>query len=330
MASRLIQIFSVILLPIVAIYLSSRRQAAIAWDFLQYECLEHIYVVIVLVLLSAFIFLFSSRVVILDRLSGYIMGSFQTYKWLWMIVAITISASFIPYFSYRYKIYSQISFQRNALAAIDQEDYIKARSICRSYLTLYPQRTKHGGIPDDICVPYLHFFSRMNALYSYLSTYNGTKKTIDGLEIPVDWNAKKYALHLVGKWKGIDERASELSTKQIPIAIPATLTDWAEGASTEDRPTPFSGQGKAAGRLDRPSQDSCNFSVQAGAFSDVSNAVKLSERLSFSTGRDVVLESTEVREMILTRVIIPCLSTMEEAKAVAEKIEIGNTEIRKE
>jgi hypothetical protein len=328
--NRLIQITSAILLPVAAIYLAGRREATIALDFLQYELLSHSPLIVVLLLVAAAIFFLTPRIDVLKASARHFQRSFQDYKRLWIICSIIILASFLPYLNYRYKIYSQISFQRNALVAIHGGDYIKAKSICRSYLTLYPQRSKNGVIPDDICVPYLQFHSRMDSLYSYLAALKTEKEMIDGLEIPVDWNAKKYALHLVGEWKGVRGQATELSTKQVPLAVPSTLAYWAEGESPETAYESSQIQGTSIADSDGSAPNTCHFSLQAGSFSDVSRARRLSDRLRELAGRDVVLQSAEVRGKTFTRVIIPCLSTKQEARAVSKMIGMESAIIRRE
>lgn len=315
-----------VFIPIIAIYFSSRRELSIGWDFLLYELLSHKYPIIGFFLGLFICSLGKGRIPNLTKLWDYSRNSLHTYSFAWTVVLIVLSLSFIPYFTIRYKIYSETVFQRRALSQIDKLNFREARYICDSYLEIYPQRRENGTIPDDICIPILKFFHGMSMLDNYLRKYYGKKEIVEGLEIPTDWNAKTYAMHLTDKWAGNDRLSTRIESRLIPVSVPNELVEWAEGGIFRKN---------LATELDRKDNKihdyddivDCKYRIQVASFSSIENARNLANELEALLGIDLLLQSVTVHKKNFTRVVVPCLDSLNEAEQIVVRInqKIGGT-----
>ena len=307
---KIINYSSAIIIPIIALYLSSTRAFHVLWRFIEYELNAN-----KLFLVGGFVFviwLLSRSFPALSSFCNKIkVEAKEVYKQntkLVIVSIIIITLCWFPYISVKYKIYSQTSFQLAAIDKLAAGEYRGAKSSCRTYLRLYPQRRADGVFPDRYCLKLIERLDSYRAIYSYLQAYPIKNGVVDGLEIPIDWNAKKYATVLSDKISGIKRlqyEASNQTVKQTEYGKNVFL--WGEIGLNKTK-SPTGGTNKGA----------CQFKVKTGAFSVIENAYKQKRKLVKLGYADVeLIKSMDGR---ITRVFATCVSTKKEARHIVSKL----------
>ena len=308
MLNKIIQILTLLLIPTAALYFSSTRQISILWKFVKNEIFTQSGTILVFLIFSIIIFLvlcrFSNKA---KKVLVYFSKSFKEYPEKWFLVLIIIIISLIPYYSIRYKSYSETSFQKEALLQIKKENYIKARHVCKSYVELYPQRKEGNIFSDSICTPYLKYYKKMVMLDKYVSSYVVNKNRIDDLEIPADWNARKYSTYLTGQWSGHKKYHANLSTAVKPMSQQRKMVKWGEmpqhnSTIKNSRVTLLNSQ--------------CKYKIQIFSFRNKQHAFKVMNKLKVELKRNITTEDALIDEKKYTRVIIPCVTSKELAKEI--------------
>jgi len=245
---RILQFIVAIMIPLVAFCLANRRHLEIAWDFSVYEIRVHLSFLLysTLFLCVLFIILFISMrrnneiVLILLIIKSRVVEN----PWLPWALAAFLIGSFLPYMHMRYRIYSESAYQRSAVKRLESGDLRGARLLCERYLDLYPQRRADGRLPDPVCVPLLDLFGKMSRIDSYLRDLESEASVLDGLPVPIDWNAKRYGRFLSDRWSGrCDLDASDASVAPVAVKIPEKLFEWLDMARSG-----FEGTGPPRGK----------------------------------------------------------------------------------
>lgn len=331
MTNRILQILGALLIPIVALYFSSTRQLSIGWNFIQYIFSESIYLISFILLFIFTFLLLKKKINIFDRIYKYILYSFTTYKSAWLISLFIVSASFAPYLKSKYKIYSEVSFQQRVLKEIDNENYKRARSLCESYITLYPQRKKGNMMSDDICIPYLDYYRKMIKINNFLRGYQANKEEIDEMKIPVDWNAKRYGIYLTDKWKGNERYSDRLSTDHIPIERPFNLVQWGEKNIKIDNPNnkpnkDINRKVVSSVAVEKPSP--CLYDIQVASYKNFENAKSMSLKINSIINKEVKLVPISIDSNVYTRVVIPCIKSDEDLQNIIQSANLKDAIIK--
>jgi len=160
---------------------------------------------------------------------------------VWAFV-LAIILPLVPYAYVRYRNFSEVYHQEQALALISAGNVSSARAVCQNYLRLYPQRRADGALEDPVCVPLLTFAEQVSTLRDYLVSLEPRPRAINGFDIPLDWNALRFANHLTGAIVGRNalwnQDASGSNVEPLEITLSPLPTYSANSAPQGVEPRP--------------------------------------------------------------------------------------------
>ncbi len=180
-----------------------QRQLALVEEFLWFERWRiGSFAVALTVLMFAYYLAFGRRA---DRacgkLAAYVASKPFTFWGAYFSIVLLIA---LPYLHARYRIFSEVAFQENAMRALERSNFFEAQRICRKYQYLFPQRKAGGSFPDPLCVPIVEYYQMIEKTRDYLSSLPSERGNFEAKEVPIDWNAKRFSLTLLNGL--LDER----------------------------------------------------------------------------------------------------------------------------
>ena len=193
-----------VLIPLGGLLLASRRQIEAGVAFLLHESLGMGGPLLLVVLAPAvatgcLYWLRRKPATRLGFASKTILARFRVVLIGLTVVSLVVSAIHLRT---RYRIFSEVSFQEEVIAAVEDGDLRRALRVCHRYLALYPHRAAGGSIQDPVCTPVVAFASDMGTLLEYVAAQSPAPWRGDELVILPEEAAGPRAGRILREWAG--------------------------------------------------------------------------------------------------------------------------------
>lgn len=199
--TKLITFLAAVIVPLVIFILGYRRILRIALLFLEEEAAHHARILLVLAIIAITALILRTialrRGIIILPIQQVIRDSDATTRTLLVLLLTALAVLTFEYESLRYRMFSEVQYQRRALAALQRNDFATARRTCTEYLQLYPQRRDEARLADQVCVPILDFTTAAAQLAANIESTPPRAARRDQMALRVDWTLRRDALGLL-------------------------------------------------------------------------------------------------------------------------------------
>lgn len=227
-----------IVIPILAFFLSNRREFDIGRRFARHELEAVLPAMVMFAAVAAGGALWwRARSSLPRELRAARALRFVLRERALLLSLLLIGAiAFVPAVVLRYRTFAETHYARTALQATTDAEVRRARELCKTYLGLYPQRRPNGAVPDPVCAPLSDFVQRAERLDDYVQA---RKPRVVSSGMRPDWNAFRHARWLMDKLAARENyEAAPVQVRSIEIAELRPLNPPAYRAPLTGNPSP--------------------------------------------------------------------------------------------
>jgi hypothetical protein len=193
--------------PAVAWASGFRRECRIILVFATHEFIDH-YLVVTILGLALILRSTSPRTINDIRfhwgLTGLAMADLWTRTiWLRRFLGVLTLCWFVVYYvPLRYRILSESYYPGRAINGFATGQFDDARSLCDTYLALYPRKGPKGPNKDFTCASVKELTSTASAFQDYISSVDPEPRRLDNMVIPPAEEARTVTLRMLRLWSG--------------------------------------------------------------------------------------------------------------------------------